>query len=99
MLNHLPVLGAPVLALLGTNGDTPQDWLHAGEALALLLLDLTVAGLAASFFNQPIEVAELRAKLRKSLGLTVWPQMLMRIGYGHPVPPAPRRVLSDVMVN
>ena len=93
------VIDAPVLALLGTNGDTPQDWLHAGEALALLLLDLTVAGLAASFFNQPIEVAGLRAKLRKSLGLTVWPQMLMRIGYGHPVPPAPRRVLSDVMVN
>ena len=90
---------APVLGVLGTNADEPTDWLHAGEALALLLLDLTADGLAASFFNQPIEVAELRNQLRSSLGLTGWPQMLFRIGYGHNVPATPRRVLSDILPN
>jgi hypothetical protein len=92
-------VAAPVLAILGTTGDTPASWLHAGEALALLLLDLTAAGLSASFFNQPVEVPSLRAQLRTTLGLSGWPQMIFRIGYGHEVPAAPRRVLADVVVN
>ena len=97
--DHDLAVAAPVLAVLGTNGDTPADWLHTGEALALLLLDVTAAGLSASFFNQPIEVTMLRAQLRSALGLSGWPQMMFRIGYGEHVPAAPRRLLSDVVMN
>lgn len=96
--DHDLAIAAPVIAVLGTNGDTTADWLHSGEALALLLLDLTAAGLAASFFNQPIEVATLRTQLRTALGLSGWPQMMFRVGYGEHVPAAPRRLLSDVVM-
>ncbi len=97
--DHDLAVAAPVLAVLGTNGDTATDWLHTGEALALLLLDVTVAGLSASFFNQPIEVAMLRSQLRSAFGLSGWPQMMFRIGYGEHVPAAPRRLLSDVVLS
>jgi hypothetical protein len=97
--DHDLAVAAPALAVLGTSTDSVTDWLHTGEALALLLLDLTVAGLSASFFNQPIEVPALRGQLRSTFGLSGWPQMLFRIGYGEHVPAAPRRVLSDVVMN
>lgn len=97
--DHDLALEAPVVAVLGTTGDSAADWLKTGEALALLLLDVTAAGLSASFFNQPIEVPELRAQLRSALGSPGWPQMIFRIGYGQHVPVAPRRVLSDVVMN
>ena len=51
---------SPVLAVLGTDGDRPADWLRAGLALARVLLRARAEGVAASFLNQPIEVAELR---------------------------------------
>lgn len=99
MKDHDLAVDAPVVGVLGTASDTPAAWLHAGEALALVLLDLTAAGLSASFFNQPIEVPTLRAQLRAALGLSGWPQMIFRIGFGHDVPAAPRRVLSDVVLT
>jgi hypothetical protein len=97
--DHDLAVDAPVVAVLGTAADNQAAWLRAGEALALLLLDLTAAGLSASFFNQPIEVPALRAELRSTLGLPGWPQMIFRVGYGHDVPAAPRRVLSDVILT
>lgn len=93
-------LGSPILAVLGTDEDSPPEWLRAGEALALALLDMTAAGLAASFMNQPIEVEELRTELSTRLDLAGAPQLILRIGYAvRSVPATPRRVLSDVVLN
>lgn len=93
-------LGSPVLAVLGTDEDSPADWLRAGEALALALLDMTAAGLAASFMNQPIEVDDLRAQLTTRLDLAGAPQLILRVGYAvRAAPAAPRRVLADVVLN
>src|SRR5688572_7040840 len=47
--DHDLAVDAPVVAVLGTAADNQAAWLRTGEALALLLLDLTVAGLSASF--------------------------------------------------
>lgn len=88
---------SPALALLATERDTPDAWLRAGEALGLMLLDATRAGLAASFLNQPIEVPGLRVALAHTLGLEGCPQLLLRLGYGPAVPPTPRRSLGDVL--
>ncbi|MFC7334694.1 Acg family FMN-binding oxidoreductase [Rhodocista pekingensis] len=96
---------APALAVLTTPADTPADWLAAGRALSRVLLTLTRAGLAAAFLNEPIEVPELRPRLRGLLprfnctGDGV-PQLLMRIGYPQQsVPAAARRPLEDVLVE
>ncbi len=95
------VLTAPALAVLSTAGDTPEHWLEAGQALAVLLLRATTHGLAASFLNQPLEVPRLRGRLRELLGGSEHPQLLLRIGYAAGDRPAarrtPRRPVADVL--
>jgi iron-sulfur cluster repair protein YtfE (RIC family) len=88
---------SPVLAVLGTPDDTPRDWLVAGQALARVLLRAAQDEVSASFLNQPIEVAELRAPVSRLAQVGV-PQLVLRLGYGPNVKPTPRRRLSDVVV-
>ncbi len=89
---------SPVLAVLGTPGDTLSDWICAGQALQRLLLTATQHGLQASFLNQPIEVASLRSKLRQATGRSGFAQVLLRLGHAeNAVPATPRRPLDEVI--
>ncbi|MBL7256262.1 Acg family FMN-binding oxidoreductase [Paractinoplanes lichenicola] len=89
----------PLVAVLGSAGDRPADQLLAGQALQRVLLTVTDAGLAASLISQPIEVPAAREQLRRSLRRSGFPQLALRIGYGHPGPSAPRRDVTDVIVG
>jgi dienelactone hydrolase/nitroreductase len=90
------VRAAPVVAVLATDGDGPEDWLVAGQALERVLLEATAAGLQAGFSNQPCQVAALRAQLSSLLGVA-HPQLVLRIGVAPWTPmPTPRRPLADV---
>jgi hypothetical protein len=91
-------LGSPVLAVLGTDTDTVEDRLKAGQALARLLMRATVDDVSASFLNQPNEIPALRIRLNEALGHPGWSQMLMRLGYGPPGPHSPRRPVEDVVL-
>lgn len=95
---HHLAAGSPVLAVLWTFTDTWFDWLAAGQALERILLYARVAGVWASFFSQPIEVATLRTNLRDIFGRTDFPQLVLRMGYGSEVPPTPRRSVGDVLL-
>ena len=89
---------SPVLAVLGTDGDNVTDWLEAGQALERVLLHAYTNGLQASYLNQPIQVASLRAKLQNLLGAAGFPQILLRLGYPtDEIDAAPRRSLDDVI--
>jgi nitroreductase len=91
-------LGSPILAILGTPTDTAYDWMIAGRVLSHVLLRAAAEGVAASFLNQPIEIAELRGRVSALLGTSGYPQMILRMGY--PVGEdrrTPRRDLSDVL--
>jgi hypothetical protein len=91
------VKGSPVLAILESKNDSPVDWLHTGMALEKLLLRASSEGIAASYLNQPIEVPELRDKLKELLGLKGHPHLIIRMGYGKEVKPTPRRDLEEVL--
>jgi hypothetical protein len=91
-------LAAPVLALVTTDGDTTRDRLRAGRALQRVLLELTAAGVSASFLNQPVEVPELRAELGRVAGAGGVPQLLLRVGYGPEARATPRRPADDVQL-
>lgn len=96
--SHQAAENAPLLAVLGTAGDAPSDWLAAGQALARALLAAAAEGVAAAFLNQPCEVPELRLRLRELLGTGVWPQLVLRMGYPpHAAPPTPRRTVAEVL--
>jgi hypothetical protein len=87
---------SPVLAVLTTIGDTPIDWLCAGQALARVLLHACQHDVQASYLNQPVQVPELRPRLQQLLGQPGYPQILLRMGYPvEDVPPSPRRHLQE----
>jgi nitroreductase len=90
---------APALLVLATATDSPPHWLATGVALVRALLRLSAAGATASFLNQPIEVAELRADLERKVGVEGFPQLLLRCGYGPPVQTEPRRPVEDVLIR
>jgi nitroreductase family protein len=87
----------PLVVVLATRGDGPRDHLHAGQALQRVLVTATVLGLSASFLSQPIEVPMTRTALRSLLDLPGWPQAVLRVGYGYPATPTPRRSLDAVV--
>lgn len=89
-------LDAPILAVLGTAGDSPRDWMAAGQALQFSLLLATAQGLSASFLNQPVQVPALRARLRALLGSPGHPQLILRMGYAARARPTPRRSVAEV---
>ncbi|MGW1059806.1 Acg family FMN-binding oxidoreductase [Micromonospora rubida] len=87
----------PLVAVLGATGNTTTDQVIAGQALQRVLLTATDAGLGVSMLSQPIEVPGAREALRLSLGRFGTPQMVMRIGYGQPGSPTPRRSVHEVL--
>lgn len=87
------------LLLLGTDSDTPVDWIRAGEALERVLLDITRHGYVASMFSQPVELPHVREQLRVELGLQMHPHMLLRVGRAAATPSTLRRPLADVLIE
>ncbi len=87
----------PALVILGTDADTPTQWIHAGQALSALLLAATTQGLRASMLGQVIDLPATRAQLRTELRLIGEPQMVLRIGYGPAAPATPRRPLTEIL--
>ena len=97
---HRPVAhfeDAPTLAVLSTLRDAPRDWVRAGQALERALLVATADGLSASFMNQPLEHHDLRWQVRSPLTGVGTSQMILRLGYGVPVPATPRRPVAEVL--
>jgi nitroreductase len=88
----------PLLVVLCSFHDGSLAELQAGQALQHMLLNATRLGLSASFLSQPIEVPPIRAKLRRALGTTLDPQAILRIGFGSPVPPTPRRPVAELLM-
>ncbi|MBI2948967.1 MAG: nitroreductase [Verrucomicrobia bacterium] len=91
-------LHSPVLAILGTESDTPRDWLKAGQALDRVLLRARVEDVWASFLNQAMEVDPIRAKVQSALAQPGVPQLVLRLGFGPDVKPTPRRRVEELLV-
>ncbi|GAA5020238.1 Acg family FMN-binding oxidoreductase [Actinopolymorpha pittospori] len=89
----------PSVAILATDGDRPAEWLRAGQALMRMLLSASVEGLVATYSNQPLEVPDLRGRVRDDLALPGFPQVIVRLGRpveGWPEP-TPRRPVVDLL--
>ncbi|WP_326834992.1 hypothetical protein VSH64_08690 [Amycolatopsis rhabdoformis] len=89
----------PLVVVLGSFDDAPADRLRAGQAMQRVLLTATGHGLDASFISQPVEVPATRDRLRALLGDGLWPQIVLRFGYGEPGAWTPRRTLADVLLE
>ncbi|HEY2127889.1 MAG TPA: nitroreductase family protein [Streptosporangiaceae bacterium] len=86
----------PQLAVLATPSCSRSDWLRAGQALQRVLLTATLRGIAASPLTQPLETPDAWL-VRDPQSSFEYPQMILRFGYGLPVPHTPRRPVSEVL--
>lgn len=87
----------PQLAVLSVGSGSRGDWLVAGQALERVWLTATSRGISVCPLTHPLETAEawLVRDPRTGAGQ---PQMILRIGYGLPLPAgAPRRPVTDVI--
>ena len=94
-----PVEEHPVVAVLHTPADDPEDWIRGGQALMRMLLAAATDGFVASYLNQPLEIPALRQQVRDELRLDGWPQLVLRLGRpsGPLPPPTPRRNPADLL--
>jgi nitroreductase len=86
----------PQLAVLSTRSSAPADWLRAGQALERVLLTAAARGVATTPLTQPLETADAWLARDPRSGIEE-PQMILRLGYGRPVPPTPRRPVCEVL--
>ncbi|MFG1949228.1 Acg family FMN-binding oxidoreductase [Nonomuraea sp. NPDC048826] len=87
-----------VVAALTTRGDSPGEWIAAGQALQHVLLHAAAHGISAAFHTQALEMGPLRDFLRQELFSGEHPQMIMRLGvtFDHHQD-TPRRPLPEVL--
>lgn len=97
-MDHELATGSPALVVLGTNNDTVLDWIHAGQALARVLLRARVEDVWASFLDQSIEVPDLRTRFATAMGSTAYPQACLRLGFSADVKPTPRRDVEEMLI-
>jgi hypothetical protein len=86
----------PQLAVLSTLCNTRADWLRAGQALERAWLTATLRGVAVAPLTQPLETPDAWLVRDPRSGIE-YPQMIVRLGEGLPVPGSPRRPVSDVL--
>ena len=81
----------PTVAVVATFQDAPRAQLRAGWAMQDVLLTAAARAVAASVVASPLETHDLREEVRAQLGGGLWPQVVLRLGHGDPMPALPRR--------
>ena len=94
---YRPDVERDTLVLIGSDGDDRLSWLRAGRAVAAVWLTATAAGLASQPLGQVTDVATTRHRLQRGLGLLGYPQLLLRMGYGHGRPATGRRPVEETL--
>lgn len=88
----------PCIAILTGPSADPAGWIAVGRAVQRLALTASSLGLAASFINQPVEVARFRPDLASLAGTAGQrPDLVMRLGYGPAMPYSARRPVDRVL--
>jgi len=87
------------LLLLGTEADSRDAWIRAGEGLEHALLEIARHGYAVSPITQLIELPNTRAMLRRGLRLAMQPHVLLRVGRAPATPSTRRRRLVDMLTE
>ncbi|MGB9143018.1 MAG: nitroreductase family protein [Aestuariivirga sp.] len=86
------------LAVFVGQGDDRENWVLVGRACQRFALQATALGLKHAFINQPVEVPTLRPDLAALVGLPGRrPDIVMRFGYGPPLPFSSRRPVETVL--
>lgn len=93
------IRSSAAIAVIFSEVDDIPHWIEAGRCYERLALQATSLGLRTAFINQPVEVAELRPRFARFLGIgDRRPDLIVRIGRGPEMPRSPRRPVEEVLV-
>jgi Nitroreductase family len=86
------------IAVFVAEKEDREHWVLAGRACQRFALQATALGLKHAYINQPVEVARLRPELASLIGMPGRrPDLVMRFGYGPPLPYSARRPVRAVL--
>lgn len=85
-------------AVLVTPGDTPADWIRAGQALHRVLLRAATQWVAATLHTQPMESVLVRSAVRRELGVRGVPQIVLQFGLARTTQRTARRPVGELML-
>jgi hypothetical protein len=85
--------------VLVTPGDSPLDWLRAGQALHRVLAHAATVWVAASLQTGPLEIPVIRDLIRTRLALPGTPQMLLQFGPAHTSLASARRPVPEFLME
>jgi hypothetical protein len=88
----------PQLVVLSSRTDGRAARVRAGQALQRVPLSATVRDVSAQPMTQVLEIPRLRRAVADPAD-PWFPQMILRIGYGMPVPASPRRDWTQVVTT
>ena len=87
------------LMIFVADRNDPEGWISAGRAYERFALQATLDGLKNAFVNQTVEEIGMRSRLQSLLELgDRRPNLVVRFGYGDPLPMSLRREVADVVV-
>lgn len=90
---------SPHALVITSESEDRAAWVKTGQMYERLALTMTALGIQSAFLNQPVEVAGLRPQFQSAMGLGAsLPQLLVRFGYGSPMPKSLRRPVENVLV-
>lgn len=89
-------------AVLYGDADEPVDWLRSGEALSEVWLSATDHGATLLPLSSPVELPFTRQALRRMLGDTGYPYLVLRLGIAdadHAGPPHTPRLPTEQVIE
>ncbi|HTR71077.1 MAG TPA: hypothetical protein VMH41_12735 [Mycobacteriales bacterium] len=85
------------ISVIVTPTDVQADWLVAGQAMERVLVRAAQDWAFAAIDSQMVELPHIRAELRRALGVSGFPQIILRLGHAGSAPSTPRRPVDDVL--
>jgi hypothetical protein len=86
------------LVMLMAKDNDPEHWIELGRQFQRFGLTLTKYNIKHAHVNMPCEETDVRQKLMHDMKLNGYsPLLLLRIGYGEPLPYSFRRKLSEII--
>lgn len=88
-----------MLVMFTSRNNDILSWVKTGTILQRFALTCTKLGLSHSYINLPCQINQIRDKMKRDLGLTGFPQLLIRLGYSQKMPFSFRLRVNGVILE
>jgi hypothetical protein len=96
--DEINIKSSSSLLVIMSEYNNKTAWVDTGRSFERLVLNATALNIKNAHLNQPCEIPQLKEKLQDILSIdSRHPQLLLRIGYGQPLPRSQRRHVEDVV--